>query len=356
MNLVVRMMLAHNAQHGWRFDCPGPEIPFPDGGHTHEPRWVGPDGQTSRYVSQMARGIVFPTYKHFLYITSSRDGWSIRRKWLLARLTNTRDVVSTIQCACGASHRTSLTDATLQKWVEKHGHHMPALPDEPPEHGNLLETDEAGNMISLLPAIRHPDGRIEVVEQVVDGPPSPSSGELPAEYSATCHDCEVHEGQLHEDLCDMERCPFCGGQLLSCDCANRHFYPNSARDYSLLPDRFTRSDRAHAKTCQSPDWSCTVCAKIEEKGTWGLPASVYFRGLHDEQQAEWNRRLEAKGRVPFISYPSVCCRCGDLWPDFFMVPDEEWEKYVEPAQRGNILCRPCFDWIKRATDEVRAAS
>lgn len=31
-----------------------------------------------------------------------------------------------------------------------------------------------------------------------------------------CHDCAVGAGQLHVPGCDMERCPLCGGQLISC--------------------------------------------------------------------------------------------------------------------------------------------
>jgi len=36
----------------------------------------------------------------------------------------------------------------------------------------------------------------------------------------TCHDCGIKEGQLHLEGCDMERCPKCKGQLLSCGCKN----------------------------------------------------------------------------------------------------------------------------------------
>lgn len=34
----------------------------------------------------------------------------------------------------------------------------------------------------------------------------------------SCHDCGAQQGTLHATLCDMEVCPACGGQLLSCDC------------------------------------------------------------------------------------------------------------------------------------------
>lgn len=38
---------------------------------------------------------------------------------------------------------------------------------------------------------------------------------------ARCPDCGVAEGELHDLFCLKERCPFCGGQLASCECLGR---------------------------------------------------------------------------------------------------------------------------------------
>ena len=38
-----------------------------------------------------------------------------------------------------------------------------------------------------------------------------------------CHDCSIlnKEGNIHHGGCDMERCPKCDGQLISCGCIEK---------------------------------------------------------------------------------------------------------------------------------------
>jgi hypothetical protein len=33
-----------------------------------------------------------------------------------------------------------------------------------------------------------------------------------------CGDCRVIKGEFHVPDCDVEECPTCGGQFISCDC------------------------------------------------------------------------------------------------------------------------------------------
>jgi hypothetical protein len=48
-----------------------------------------------------------------------------------------------------------------------------------------------------------------------DGTKLPS---VPFNQEGRCHDCNVLWKGFHHPGCDVERCPKCGGQLISCGC------------------------------------------------------------------------------------------------------------------------------------------
>lgn len=159
---------------------------------------------------------------------------------------------------------------------------------------------------------------------------------------ASCGDCGVIEGQIHVDGCDMERCAFCGHQRISCDCSTRHFYPKMVDLFTL----WGQDEQARVNGCAPsalPRWE-----------RMGIPESVYKGGLPDEQWEEWLRIEAKKGRVPFILYPNICRRCGEIWPDMFKVTDADWEKYVQITERDEMLCLSCFEQIKGYIDESRS--
>lgn len=120
-----------------------------------------------------------------------------------------------------------------------------------------------------------------------------------------CHDCGIKEGQIHKEGCDMERCPFCGGQLISCSCC----YDKLGIDVS--------------------------------EGAW-----AYEHGLTEAQERIWLEMLERQGRIPYILVPNLCGLCGEQWPEMFDVSDKEWEKYVIPPLQAKTLCRECYDELK----------
>ena len=94
-----------------------------------------------------------------------------------------------------------------------------------------------------------------------------------------CHDCGVKEGEIHQLGCDMEICPECHKQLITCGC--------------------------------------------------------------------FHKRSELPFRIPYILTPVNCALCGEQWTDLFAVPSKEWKKYVIPNLQREVLCRECYEELKR---------
>jgi hypothetical protein len=131
--------------------------------------------------------------------------------------------------------------------------------------------------------------------------------------------CGVEEGQLHELGCRFELCPFCGvSASASCRCIYDHL---------------------------------GLRRRIHPARSSYLSEEVYSEGLSEEQQAEWDRRCAARGRLPYVYAPQTCGRCGTLWPEFFTVQDEAWEYYAGPELRDRIVCEPCFTALRHNIDK-----
>ena len=81
-----------------------------------------------------------------------------------------------------------------------------------------------------------------------------------------CLDCGVRSGELHDLFCTKERCPFCGGQLISCDCI---------RNVLKLSEE--------------------ECRALDENVDDSVPP------LSDIMQ-RWREALDRKGRVPFEAF------------------------------------------------------
>ncbi len=132
-------------------------------------------------------------------------------------------------------------------------------------------------------------------------------------------ECGSAEGQLHRFGCRFEQCPFCEGMFgVDCECR-----------YDFLGLRSSANSPEQAE----------------------LSREVYEGGLSTEQEAAWLEILERRGRLPFVDAPQMCGRCGQLWPELFVVQDAVWEYYAGPRLRDAIVCERCFDQLRRAVDK-----
>jgi hypothetical protein len=55
-------------------------------------------------------------------------------------------------------------------------------------------------------------------------------------------------------------------------------------------------------------------------------------------------------RVPYMDWPNVCARCGEIHPALFLVPNEEWHHYIEMRARREVVCQPCYERVQEWLD------
>lgn len=123
------------------------------------------------------------------------------------------------------------------------------------------------------------------------------------DFDEPCPGCGVKEGELHELGCEVEPCPICaempghlGWVAAMCD----HCYP------------WTRDEQT-------------------DKVVHGPPSEEFL-----------------SSREPYIVSPGafMCARCLEANPEFFHVPNEEWQRVVPAWLQRFVLCRDCYDLIK----------
>ena len=83
------------------------------------------------------------------------------------------------------------------------------------------------------------------------------------ELPPNCHDCGAGIGALHDRFCSVERCPFCSGQLSSCECI-----------YTVL---------------ELSDAECDIVGDYEDDSVDPLKSIV----------SRWVSALDDAGRVPY---------------------------------------------------------
>ena len=110
------------------------------------------------------------------------------------------------------------------------------------------------------------------------------SAEQEANSCLECPECGAQPGQMHADGCDVERCPRCGGQAISCDC----IYEACGMELESLeqkhPDIYSNGPTDAMREAWDKEW-----------GTRRIPWTGEWPGVAECREFGWYAKLGPTG-------------------------------------------------------------
>jgi hypothetical protein len=150
------------------------------------------------------------------------------------------------------------------------------------------------------------------------------------DLTRNCHDCGVEYGELHKLGCDMERCPKCKQQLISCNCsvsdtngstiAQNNTETVSSNDENSLWAGFIKSFRVIDSDADWLHWKRYMTKNSARKAAQDLYKKEFNT---DQSYHDWHDACNMERYVPMIK----------------ALADKHYESGSTESDREAMLCR-----------------
>lgn len=152
--------------------------------------------------------------------------------------------------------------------------------------------------------------------------------EMREKHSYMCPSCGAKEGELHALSCDMEICPRCGGQLISCGCyLEGEWPPDEERiPWMCKPVICARCGKSWPEPFPAKDWDDVIPPPLREeclcRDCYEKVKAVVLNAEHKYRSPQ---RWEIQKHPSAIEFPAslkpVLIRALSAWIDLV---DERW--------------------------------